>query len=59
MDIPLNVSVELGRSQKYIREIIDINAGTIIILDKLADEEVDVVVNGIVDSIDTGPDAVI
>jgi flagellar motor switch protein FliN/FliY len=38
--------VELGKSKKYIREIVDFNIGTIIVLDKMAGELVDVVVNG-------------
>jgi len=46
MDVPLSVSVELGKSSKYIREILDFNVGTIVVLDKMAGELVDVVVNG-------------
>lgn len=46
MDVPLSVSVELGKSRKYIKEIVDFNIGSIIVLDKMAGELVDVVVNG-------------
>lgn len=46
MDVPLEVSVELGRTNKSIKEILDFSPGTIIELDKLAGEPVDVLVNG-------------
>ncbi len=46
MDIPLKVSVEIGRAQKKIKEILDFTSGTIIELDKLAGELVDIFVNG-------------
>lgn len=46
MDVPLEVTVELGRSNKSIKEILDFAPGTIIELDKLAGEPVDVLVNG-------------
>ena len=46
MDVPLEVSVELGRTSKSIKEILDFSPGTIIELDKLAGEPVDVLVNG-------------
>ncbi|MDR0381814.1 MAG: flagellar motor switch phosphatase FliY [Oscillospiraceae bacterium] len=46
MDVPLSVSVELGKSKKYIREILDFNVGSIIVLDKMAGDMVDVIVNG-------------
>ncbi|MCR4716843.1 MAG: flagellar motor switch phosphatase FliY [Lachnospiraceae bacterium] len=45
-DVPLDVTVELGKTKKSIREILDISPGTIIELDKLAGEPVDVIVNG-------------
>lgn len=45
MDIPLQVTVELGRTKKLIREILDLSAGSIIQLDKLAGEHVDILVN--------------
>ena len=46
MDVPLEVTVELGRSNKSIKEILDFSPGTIIELNKLAGESVDVLVNG-------------
>lgn len=46
MDVPLEVTVELGRSNKSIKEILDFAPGTIIELNKLAGEPVDVLVNG-------------
>jgi flagellar motor switch protein FliN/FliY len=46
MDVPLSVTVELGKSKKFIKEIIDFNIGTVVVLDKMAGELVDVVVNG-------------
>ena len=45
-DVPLNVTVELGRASKAISEILDFAPGTIIELDKVAGEPVDVLVNG-------------
>ena len=46
MDVPLEVTVELGRTSKSIKEILDFSPGTIIELDKLAGEPVDILVNG-------------
>ena len=46
MDVPLQVTVELGRTTKSIAEILDFSPGTIIELEKLAGEPVDVLVNG-------------
>lgn len=46
MDVPLQVSVELGKSRKSIRDILEFGMGSIIVLDKLAGELVDVMVNG-------------
>jgi flagellar motor switch protein FliN len=45
LDIPLQVTVELGRTRKSVKEILDISAGSIIELDKLAGEPVDILVN--------------
>lgn len=45
-DVPLEVTVELGRTQKSISEILDFAPGTIIELDKIAGEPIDVLVNG-------------
>ena len=46
MDVPLEVTVELGRTNKSIKEILEFSPGTIIELDKLAGEPIDVLVNG-------------
>ena len=46
MDVPLEVTVELGRTKKSIAEILDFRPGTIIELDKIAGEPIDVLVNG-------------
>lgn len=46
MDVPLEVTVELGRTNKSIKEILDFSPGTIIELNKLAGEPIDVLVNG-------------
>ncbi|MCL2617578.1 MAG: flagellar motor switch phosphatase FliY [Defluviitaleaceae bacterium] len=46
MDVPLEVTVELGRTRKKIKEILEFSPGTIIELDKLAGEPIDVLVNG-------------
>lgn len=45
LDIPLNVTVELGRTRKTVKEILEISQGSIIELDKLAGEPVDILVN--------------
>ena len=45
-DVPLEVTVELGRTSKAIADILDFSPGTIIELDKIAGEPVDVLVNG-------------
>lgn len=46
MDVPLEVTVELGRTIKSISEILDFSPGTIIELDRIAGEPIDVLVNG-------------
>ncbi len=46
MDVPLNVTVELGRTSKSISEILDFAPGTIIELERIAGEPIDVLVNG-------------
>jgi len=45
-DVPLEVTVELGRTSKPISDILDFAPGTIVELDKIAGEPVDVLVNG-------------
>ncbi len=46
MSVPLKISVEIGRTSKRIKEILDFSAGTIVELDKQAGSPVDVYVNG-------------
>ena len=46
MDVPLQVTVELGRTRKLIRDILELAPGSVIELDKLAGEPVDILVNG-------------
>jgi len=46
MDVPLQVTVELGRTSKSIQEILEFSPGTIIELNKIAGEPIDVLVNG-------------
>lgn len=46
MDVPLEVTAELGRTHKSIQEILDFAPGTIIELNKIAGEPIDVLVNG-------------
>jgi flagellar motor switch protein FliN/FliY len=45
LDIPLRVTVELGRTKKLIKDILELSQGSIIELDKLAGEPVDILVN--------------
>ncbi|MBR4152835.1 MAG: flagellar motor switch phosphatase FliY [Selenomonadaceae bacterium] len=46
LDVPLQVTVELGRTKKTIKEILDLATGSIVELDKLAGEPVEIQVNG-------------
>lgn len=46
MDVPLEVTVELGRTKKSIAEILEFTPGKIIELDRIAGEPIDVLVNG-------------
>ncbi|PMC38446.1 flagellar motor switch phosphatase FliY [Bacillus sp. UMB0899] len=45
LDIPLKVTVELGRTKRSVKEILELSSGSIIELDKLAGEHVDILVN--------------
>lgn len=45
-DIPLQVTVELGRTHKSLADVMNFGIGTVVILDRLAGEAVDVIVNG-------------
>ncbi|MFT4106016.1 MAG: flagellar motor switch protein FliN [Lacrimispora sp.] len=46
MGVPLEVSVEIGRTRKLVKEILEFTKGSLVILDKLAGEQVDLFVNG-------------
>lgn len=46
MDVPLQVTVELGRTKMVIKDILELGTGSIVELDKLAGEPVDLLVNG-------------
>ena len=46
LDVPLQITVELGRTKKSIKEVLELSNGSIVELDKLAGEPVDVHVNG-------------
>ncbi|MFP4465486.1 MAG: flagellar motor switch protein FliN [Candidatus Goldiibacteriota bacterium] len=46
LDVPLNLTVELGRTEKLVREVLDLTPGSVVELDKLAGEPVDILVNG-------------
>lgn len=46
MDVPLEFSVVLGKSKKTIQEVLSFNNGSVIELNKLADEPLEIYVNG-------------
>lgn len=46
LDVPLGLTVELGRTKKTIREILSLGPGSVVELDKLAGETVDILVGG-------------
>lgn len=46
MDVPLEVTVELGRTKKTIKEVLEMGSGAVIELDRIAGEPVDILVNG-------------
>lgn len=46
LDIPLKVSVELGRTQVVIKDLLQLGQGSVLELDKLAGEPLEVLVNG-------------
>ncbi|HBT04566.1 MAG TPA: flagellar motor switch protein FliN [Thermodesulfobacterium commune] len=46
LDIPLEISVEIGRTKMLIRDLLKLNQGSIIELEKFAGEPVEVYVNG-------------
>ncbi len=46
MDVPLNITVELGRAKMSIQEVLELSPGSVVELDKLDGEPVDVLANG-------------
>ncbi|MDP5254792.1 MULTISPECIES: flagellar motor switch protein FliN [unclassified Vibrio] len=46
MDIPVTISMEVGRSKISIRNLLQLNQGSVVELDRLAGESLDVLVNG-------------
>ncbi len=46
LDIPLEISVELGRSRMLINDLLQLGQGSVVELTKLADEPMDIYVNG-------------
>lgn len=46
LDVPLQVTVELGKCKKNIKEILSMNTGSVVVLDRLAGDMVDIMVNG-------------
>ena len=46
MGVPLEISVEIGRTKKLVKDILDFTKGSLVVLDKLAGEQVDLFVNG-------------
>ncbi len=46
MDVPLGISIEIGKATRNVKEILEFNQGTIIELDKQAGAPVDIIVNG-------------
>ncbi len=46
MDIPVNISMEVGNTEISIRNLLQLNQGSVIELDRLAGEPLDVLVNG-------------
>jgi flagellar motor switch protein FliN/FliY len=46
MSVPLEISVEIGRTQRKVQDILAFSKGSLVVLDKLAGEQVDLYVNG-------------
>lgn len=46
LDVPLDISVVLGRTRKSIKDILSLSTGSLVELDKLAEEPVEILVNG-------------
>ncbi len=46
LDIPVTLSMELGRTRMSIRDLLQLNSGSVVELERMADEPMDVMVNG-------------
>jgi flagellar motor switch protein FliN len=46
LDVPLRISVELGRTRMRLQDVLDLAQGSIVDLERLAGEPVDILVNG-------------
>jgi len=46
LDVPLRISVELGRARMRVQDLLDLGQGSVVDLDRLAGEPVDILVNG-------------
>jgi flagellar motor switch protein FliN/FliY len=46
MEVPLQVTVEIGRTQRKVQDILSYSKGSLVVLDKLAGDQVDLLVNG-------------
>ena len=46
MKVPLEISVEIGRTRKLVKDILDFTQGSLVVLDKMAGEQADLFVNG-------------
>lgn len=46
LDVPLNISVELGRARCFVRDLLNLSSGSVVELDRAAGDVVDILVNG-------------
>ena len=46
MKVPLEISVEIGRTRKLVKDILEFTQGSLVVLDKMAGEQADLYVNG-------------
>lgn len=46
MNVPLEITVEIGRTRKRVQDILSFSKGSLVVLDKLAGDQVDLFVNG-------------
>ena len=47
MSVPLEISVEIGRTRRKVEDILTFSKGSLVVLDKLAGDQVDLFVNGL------------